>query len=262
MFAPILRSMAYDELEAEVRDPRRLLLETSAHRGKRIDIAYAPFDQVNLHAKIVIVGLTPGRQQMRNALLEAHRQLLSGKSVDEALAAAKVFASFSGPMRSNLVGMLDDIGVSDRLGLSTAASLWGQDNHLVQFTSVLRYPVFIDGANYSGNPDILVTKALVNQVRTYFAAEMRVLSGAIFVPLGPRVTAALEMLADQCGIDQSQVLSGLPHPSGANSERIAYFLGRKTRDALSGKTNPYMIDEARRLLVGKMQRLAGGTNRG
>jgi hypothetical protein len=42
--------------------------------GKRIEIAYAPLDHVNIDARIVVVGLTPGRQQMRTALrLAANR---------------------------------------------------------------------------------------------------------------------------------------------------------------------------------------------
>lgn len=41
------------------------------------------------------------------------------------------------------------------------------------------------------------------------------------------------------------VLDGLPHPSGANAERIAYFLGRKAREALSPKTSPAGLDAAR-----------------
>ena len=39
------------------------------------------------------------------------------------------------------------------------------------------------------------------------------------------------------------------HPSGANAERIAYFLGRKSRDQLSVKTNPDKIDAARTALL-------------
>lgn len=210
----------------------------------------------------MIVGQTPGRQQMRNALLEAHRQLAAGKGIGEARAAAKVFASFSGPMRSNLVSMLDEIGVPGTIGLSTTASLWTRDQHLVHFTSALRYPVFIDGANYSGSPDILTTEPLLHQLRTYFAAEMQQLRGALFVPLGPKVTAAIERVAGELGIDRTQVLSGLPHPSGANGERIAYFRGLKERSTLSAKTNPNILDEARSLLVEKITRLTGGAERG
>lgn len=94
-------------------------------------------------ARVVIVGITPGRQQMRNALLEAHRILKSGASDDAAIEGAKVFASFSGPMRSNLVALLDHIGLNRLIGVTTTASLWDADAHQVHFTSALRYPVFL-----------------------------------------------------------------------------------------------------------------------
>lgn len=68
-FAPILREMTDAAIAEEIERPRRLLLDSSQIRDRRIDIAYAPFDHVNLAAKVVVVGLTPGRQQMRNALL-------------------------------------------------------------------------------------------------------------------------------------------------------------------------------------------------
>jgi hypothetical protein len=96
------------------------------------------------------VGLTPGRQQMRNALVEARRCLMNGMSEDEAMRAAKTFASFSGPMRANLIALLDSIGVNRALKLSSASSLWAVESQRVHFTSALRYPVFIDGENYSG----------------------------------------------------------------------------------------------------------------
>jgi len=41
-------------------------------------------------------------------------------------------------------------------------------------------------------------------------------------------------------------LHGLPHPSGANAERIAYFLGRKDRSALSAKTDAARLDAINR----------------
>jgi hypothetical protein len=36
----------------------------------------------------------------------------------------------------------------------------------------------------------------------------------------------------------------LPHPSGANGERIAYFTGRKPRAQLSSRTNALSLDVA------------------
>lgn len=71
---------------------------------------------------------------------------------------AKIFASFSGPMRANLVAMLDSIGVNHRLGILSTSTLWNSDANLVHFTSALRYPVFVDGMNYSGAPSIITTR--------------------------------------------------------------------------------------------------------
>lgn len=52
-----------------------------------------------------------------------------------------------------------------------------------------------------------------------------------------------------------RILDGLPHPSGANAERISYFLGKKAREVLSHKTNPKKIDDGRRRALATMERL-------
>ncbi|MGH7210324.1 MAG: hypothetical protein ACREF1_02535, partial [Acetobacteraceae bacterium] len=57
-------------------------------------------------------------------------------------------------------------------------------------------------------------------------------------------------------LDPARVLTGLLHPSGANNERVAYFVGRKARAALSIKTDPEIIDPARERLTEMVARLA------
>ncbi len=59
----------------------------------------------------------------------------------------------------------------------------------------------------------------------------------MFVPLGPKVTAALAFPARE-GASERTRSRRLPHPSGANAKRIAFFLGRKPRERLSGKVAP------------------------
>lgn len=254
-FAPLIRSMSEAELDGEMRTPVQFQLETARVGRKVVEVAYAPFDFVNRQARIVIVGLTPGRQQMRNAFREARRLLLLDVSPDVALEGAKVFASFSGPMRTKLVELLDFVGVPWLIGISTTASLWNGNAGIVHFTSALRYPVFVDGENYSGSPDMLKTPILAAQLRRWFATEMATLTDAVFVPLGLKVGRALVAVAAEVGISPDRVLSGLPHPSGANAERIAYFLGRKPRTALSNKTNPHELDVAREKLLRQIERL-------
>lgn len=255
-FAPLLRTLTESELQAEIMRPEQLLIESADVRGKKLDVAFAPFDYVNPAAQIVIVGLTPGRQQMANALVAASRSLKNGNSEAEAMREAKTYASFSGPMRANLVAMLDSIGVNQWLGIATTGSLWEAGAHRAHFTSVLRYPVFVDGANYSGAPAPLSTPLLRRQLLTWFASELAVLPSAVFVPLGPVVDEALQAAAQQVGFDCRRVLSGLPHPSGANAERIAFFLGRKRREDLSSKVDPDKLIAARQRLDQKISALS------
>ena len=253
-FLPWLENASDADVKREIDVPATLLIDGAQQGAKRIDIAYAPFDHVTQTAKIVIVGITPGRQQMANALQECRRQLRAGTTRDAALAAAKVHASFSGPMRANLVAMLDDIGVAQLLDLDSTAALWGSASHLAHFTSALRYPVFVDGKNYSGAPSMTRVPVLRSLLDTCLVAEMRQL---LYVPLGPKVGEALEWAASRAGIPEAQVLSGLPHPSGASGERIAYFLGRKPKELLSIKTNAARLDAARAGLVAKISKLGG-----
>jgi hypothetical protein len=251
-FAPILRSLGESELLTEVADPKRLLIASETERGRKIDVAYAPFDHVNRDADVVIVGITPGRQQMRNALMKARRYLVAGQSEAEAMKAAKIFASFSGPMRSNLIAMLDSIGLSKALGLTSTASLWNAHDKRVHFTSALRYPVFLNGENYSAAPSMGSTPILRAQLLQWFGTEMAALPKAVFIPLGPDVAEAVEAVAKHLGLPADRIMSGLPHPSGANAERIAFFLGRKAREALSNRVNPDRLLAARAALDAKI----------
>ncbi|WP_293766921.1 hypothetical protein [uncultured Aquitalea sp.] len=82
----------------------------------QIEIFYAPFEAVNSQAKLVLVGITPGRVQAANALAEARRQLAAGATSGEAMRKAKEVGAFSGPMRANLTAMLDHIGLDRWLG--------------------------------------------------------------------------------------------------------------------------------------------------
>lgn len=247
-----LENLSTNELTDEIKAPKKLLLKYETYRGKFVEVAYAPFDHVNTEAKIVIVGITPGRQQMENALRKAHSLIRAGRSDEDVMRDAKVFASFSGAMRSNLVAMLDSVGVNNLLGIKSTASLWNEDSRLVHFTSALRYPVFVDGKDYNCNPSIEKVSLLQNELETWFGSEMETLKNAIFVPLGPKITEAVEKLAAKVGISNDQVISGMPHPSGANAERIAYFLKNKKREDLSIKVNPDLIERNCQNIIDKV----------
>jgi len=75
------------------------------------------------------------------------------------------------------------------------------------------------------------------------------------VPLGPKVGLALDWLAQRGVVPAARILHGIPHPSGANAERIAYFLGRKDKSTLSSRTNGAQIDADRLALRARMAAL-------
>lgn len=253
-FAEAIRSLSATSILDPVSVPElRLDGGQIAHRA--VDMVYAPFDFVNTSARLVVVGLTPGKQQAANALRAAKEAIQAGATTEEASRTAKLFASFSGPMRANLIAMLDYVGVARWLGLQTTATLWTDDAYLVHFTSALRYPVFVDGANWSGTPDMLREPLLRKWLEQYTGSELTELRDPLFVPLGPKVAAALIHLAELGNIRRDRILDGMPHPSGANAERIAYFLGKKSTANLSSKTNPDPIDRAREELLSRVAAL-------
>jgi hypothetical protein len=229
-----------------------LLLESRG--GIRVD--YAPFDHIEENAELVIVGLTPGRVQAANAIEVMARCLSLGASLADALAEAKRSASFSGPMRSNLLALLDAIRVPTLFGHASAAEFF-ETGAKVHFTSALRYPVYVDGRNYSGSPNLLRHPLLTAMIDRHLAEEAVLIKNAMWVPLGGHAEAALLHLSQSGLLDRKRILAGFPHPSGANAERIAYFLRRKSREALSSKTNPDALDIARAHLEAQVARHIG-----
>jgi len=226
--------------------PTELLLSSEGS----LQTFYAPFDYINPEARITICGITPGMSQAVVALNEARRLLKAGVPLEEAKRKAKETASFAGAMRTNLINLLDSVGIAELLDINSCARLFDTHTHLVHYTSALRYPVFIKGQNYNGSPKMLKTTSLRHQVETYLAEEIRALStNCLYVPLGDKVSAAFEHLQSIGLVKPGQVLTGLPHPSPASMERINYFMGKKERAALSSKTNPDKLDAARARLL-------------
>lgn len=228
------------DFATEVPLPAALRM-TGDHRH---EVYYAPFDHVTPSAQVVIVGITPGRVQAVVALEAARQALQAGRPHAEAMELAKATASFAGPVRRNLVDLLDHVGVAERLGIGSTAEFWGSEQRLAHFTSALRYPVFEGGKNYSGGK-LSSSTLLMGELDRWFASECRALPTALYVPLGPTALEACECQIAAGILRRDRVLAGLPHPSPQNGERIAYFLGRKPRHLLSAKTRPESLDAGR-----------------
>lgn len=235
-FAPVLRA----EQAPVVRD-QRLLIDSMDD----VAIYYAPFEYINPEARIVLVGITPGPTQMVNANTEARRALLVGKTNEEAIRMAKETGAFSGePMRSNLVKQLNHWGFQKWLGLDSCEQLFSTASNLVQTTSLLRYPVFVDGDDYRGTPDMTKQPLLRKYLLSYFAREVREMKSALFLPLGPQVQKILQSLVTEGVLHGERIVHGLLHPSGNCTYRINYLIGER-QEPVPHATNPAPYDRGR-----------------
>jgi hypothetical protein len=194
-------------------------------RDGRVAVHYAPVEHVDPGARVVLVGLTPGRQVMREAFLAARAALADGASDTEVLARTKRAAAFAGQMRVNLVAMLDGIGMQRALGLSSSADLFSAQHFgLVNTTSAVRFPLLVDRKDWGGaSPRIdrhPITLAFVHQV---LAEELAATPRALVVGLGRAVNTALDLLERARQLDAARRLHGFPHPSPGNGHRVAHF---------------------------------------
>jgi hypothetical protein len=250
-----IKHMDLTQLLKEISKPHELVIRRAKiNRGEILSV-YAPFDHLNRGAKIAIIGLSPGRFQMQASLIAAHENVTSGASYEDTIRAVRNIANFSGGLRRNLILMLDFIGLNRALGKISCAELWDGQCEDVHFTSVLRYPVLINGENYSGIPSAFGNGFLYSQCLDWLLEELRALPNAVFVPLGAAAGELLAHIAPAASICRSRILDGLPHPSGANIERIYYFLGLKPRALISRATDCVKIDAARARLASQVSSL-------
>jgi len=203
------------------------LLEKSDE--SRLSIYYSPVEYLNKNAVILIVGITPGFRQMKKAYASVQANKKS-QSDEKRLHHAKMDSSYEGPMRKNLVQMLDQLGLPHYLQVSTSAELFGPKNHLLHTTGLLPYPVFYRGKNFTGStPDIWKTATLKKYVLNCFVDDMSRLDNPLIIPLGVNVAKVLDKLKDSSLLANSHILTGFPHPSGANGHRHKQFAANKEK---------------------------------
>ncbi|MDR6123480.1 hypothetical protein QFZ87_003077 [Bacillus sp. SLBN-46] len=189
-------------------------------RDGKVEVYWAPFEYINKEAKVIILGITPGWTQMELAFNyvrhhideETHEQLISN---------AKNNASFGGTtMRKNLIDMLDGIGLHHFLQINSCEQLFNEKHSLLHTSSVLRYPVFIEGENYSGsNPKIFSQDIFLKMIDELLVPELNQMKNAVIIPTGKVVSDVLKFLVDERKIVNKTILFNFPHPSGANGHR-------------------------------------------
>ncbi len=212
--APVLSRMAPINSETDVLAPDLLLIEDGD-----LSIRYCPCDRVNLAARVVVVGITPGLHQMYLICQEAQRSLAEGQVGDEVLRRAKAAGAFAGQMRTNLISMLDGIGLSQHLGLETSGDLFDGNSELLHTTSAVLYPAFLNSKNYSGTPAPSYFPLMSSFVDQVLMTELSLLPDAVVVPLGNTVSALLRREVGRGALRADRCLFGFPHPSGANGHR-------------------------------------------
>ena len=188
------------------------------NKDGNIEIYYAPFDYINSKAKIVIVGITPGLQQM----IQSFQVIKDGKSLKE----VKDLSSFKGSMRTTLIKYMDELKINKILKIKSCESLFNLDSKYLHTTSLVKYPVFDKGKNYSG-ANILKKKILLDFIEKNFLEELKTLKKSIIVPLGNTVSSTIEYLNSKYNLKLECFLKGFPHPSGANARKNIQFKENK-----------------------------------
>ena len=189
-------------------------------REDNIEIYYAPFDYINSKAKIMIVGITPGLQQM----LQSFEAVKEGRSLKE----VKDLSSFKGSMRTTLIKYLDALNINKKLKIKSCESLFNINSKYLHSTSLIKYPVFDKGRNYSGS-GLLKKKILLDFLEAHFVKELKKLDKTIIVPLGNTVSSTIDYLNNEFKLNLKCFLKGFPHPSGLNVRKDIQFKENKVR---------------------------------
>ena len=200
--------------------------EFALHFSSDLQIYYAPHNEyINEKAKILIVGITPGWSQTQRAYQTAKNAIEQHLTDEEICFQCKIESRFAGAMRKNLISMLDELGLHERLMLSSCTELFQAENDLLHTTSLIKYPCFYKGKNYSGHaPAIGSSEVLKKYVLTEFAKELHCLSSIqLIIPLGAAVESILRETEILSSLWDCAVLWGFPHPSGLNARRKDQF---------------------------------------
>ena len=166
-----------------------------------IKVYYASFDYINSKAKIMIVGITPGLQQM----LQSFQVINEGKSLKE----VKDLSSFKGSMRTTLIKYMDELKINKILKIKSCESLFNINSKYLHSTSLIKYPVFDKGKNYSGS-GLLKKKILLDFLEAHFVKELKKLDKTIIVPLGNTVSSTIDYLNNEFKLNLKCFLKGFP----------------------------------------------------
>lgn len=209
-----------------------LIEEFLVDKKDNIEIYYAPHNEyLNPKAKIFIIGITPGFQQMSTAISTARKELEVSNDIEAIKYKCKVAGRFSGSLRKNIISMLDEINLNEVLEIKSCKELFDEKDYLLHTVSLVPYSVFINKQNYSGHtPKLIKSEFLMKYVYENIIEEIRKLENfdnIMLIPLGRAVEEVLFKLSDENIINENQILKNFPHPSGANVNRLVQLQENK-----------------------------------
>jgi hypothetical protein len=242
--------------------------EFSLGKDGPYELRYIPFEYLNRDARLVIVGITPGPNQIELAYDAAQSLLLGGAGREQVLAAVKKTGSFGGPaMRPNLLRMLRHFPFNRLLGIEDVATLWSTDANLLHSTSVVPHAVFENGKPFNGKFDAILKSPLLKQclLDSFVASIAQLRSDALYVALGDTPNAALKWCVSQGYLGAQQVLGAFCHPSSSGGSATAYYLRERTRAELAEKDpvrhRAPVLDEYYRHMHSSISALLGSSER-
>lgn len=258
-YGDMVAAMSAAELDREIAEPRKLRIASARSRWRRVEMAWAPFDPVNGQAKVAIFGITPGRTQMKNALMVYQRERQRGTTHREAAILGKRQGAFSGDMRPTLIRILNEVALPNYLQISDSSALWGLGADMVHFSSALRWPVFVEEKddhgvhtmeNYTGGtPSVTSLPMFKETLKTVLASEIAALpKDCLIAPLGVAAKKAILFAAGYVpDLDYDRILVGLPHPAGSARNASSQFLGDPPNPKRKSPLSPKYREDALRL---------------
>ena len=121
----------FDKYSIEIRkldsfDKKSILNEKFLLLSKNnMEIYYAPHNEIIINnARVFIVGITPGWSQTSIAYKTAHDGLMNNLDYETIKKECKRNSRFAGSMRKNLIEMLDELKLNEKLNINSCLELF------------------------------------------------------------------------------------------------------------------------------------------
>lgn len=207
---------------------------------QRYRVQYIPFEYVNVDARLVMVGITPGNNQVDGSYATLNQRANSGEAKEDILCAIKRDNSFGGKgMKPNLLKMMRHFEFEKFLGIGDVEEIWGESDHLFQATSVVPNAAFKRAKKagvqvwkmFAGSfEEVMGVQMLRQQFESVFVPSVLSMNPqALYVGLGPTPTDALQYCVNQGYIRPDQFLGSLAHPSSSSGSQVGYYLREVAR---------------------------------